>query len=867
MKIFKSINIYILCVIILPIITFFWFNGNNFIVSGDYMPVFRPIPELINDFYLWLSSDTLSLGANTGNISKIFPYELLIAIGSTIGFSAIELQKIIFYVMFLFSGLSIYFLIYWAFNKIKNVKIAAFIAALFYMFNTYVMFFKVPDRMMSLFPYMLTPFALLLFMKGLEQKRNNWYALLISVVYLLMAPSVTTPTYLILVFSVILLYYFYYSILNLNREAFKHSTLFILKFIFITILLNFWWILPYTHNIILTSKATFNSVTSIESFNDTTLINSIDTSFLNIFRIMGYWALNGSYNGQLYYPIVSKFYSLITIKIISFFLPIIVFMSLLINNKDKTIRNTVLFFSLLAIGSLFMIKGVHSPFSELNKWLFFNIPGFSMFRSQYEKFGAILVLSYSVLFGFVISSIFSWIKDFKGKNMAGIFLVLIFIIFFVINVFPFWTGQNIQNDRGILSSQLVSIPESYGDSYIWLNELFLDKRISIFPLRVNYFGNINVDTKWGEANGNIYAKLLNQPVIINSFFNNTGGSQISLNMLINFFPILNVDYLFIDMNRREPNNTQIKNDINIAVSEKKIKIINEYHNLKYYKLNSSYFLPHFYTPQNIIISNQEINALLETVSADDYEVRSAIIFEEQNPNKTLLLQNIPPINIHTPILEFKRINPTKYRIIVHNATNSFLLVFSERFNDDWKAYNVNYDKEQVNKELLTKYRTLNGNEEDQATKEEIIEFIDNSLIGSLGNGKIKQIKHNKWEDNKEKLDYIENYNINFISKNFQGTIQNDNLNEGKFYETWFMKPFENNKNHLIVNGYANSWLINTLNVCNEKNKCVKNNDGSYDFEIVIEYWPQRLFYIGLFISVITLIGFFAYWYRKKKNII
>ena len=132
----------------------------------------------------------------------------------------------------------------------------------------------------------------------------------------------------------------------------------------------------------------------------------------------------------------------------------------------------------------------------------------------------------------------------------------------------------------------------------------------------------------------------------------------------------------------------------------------------------------------------------------------------------------------------------------------------------------------------------------------------------------------------EYLELAEKYNIDFISKNFQGTIQNNNLPKGKFYETWLagklgeknngitQKIFslvQNNsikqlpeENHLTANGYANSWLIETDKICSQTDFCVKNPDGTYDFELVVEFWSQRLFYIGLFVSGITLFGCLGY---------
>lgn len=223
-----------------------------------------------------------------------------------------------------------------------------------------------------------------------------------------------------------------------------------------------------------------------------------------------------------------------------------------------------------------------------------------------------------------------------------------------------------------------------------------------------------------------------------------------------------------------------------------------------------------------------------------------------------------------PILEFKKINPIKYRVVIHHAQGNFPLIFSEAFHGGWKVYLGNRDVgNEVDKLKLADYIILDGNGDDQASRDEVESFIDQGLITDLGNGTERVIKHKKFEDNKESLDYLEKYKIDFVSKNIQGTIQNDNLSDGHFYETWFEKPVDDNQNHLMVNGYANSWNINPNELCLNNAKCVKNADGSYDLELVIEFWPQRLFYIGLFISGTTLVGCLGYlgWdlVRRRKR--
>ena len=62
----------------------------------------------------------------------------------------------------------------------------------------------------------------------------------------------------------------------------------------------------------------------------------------------------------------------------------------------------------------------------------------------------------------------------------------------------------------------------------------------------------------------------------------------------------------------------------------------------------------------------------------------------------------------------------------------------------------------------------------------------------------------------------------------------------------------------MVNGYANSWIIDPDDICKNKGFCRKNDDGTYDMELIVEFWPQRLFYIGLGISGMTLLSCLGY---------
>ena len=62
--------------------------------------------------------------------------------------------------------------------------------------------------------------------------------------------------------------------------------------------------------------------------------------------------------------------------------------------------------------------------------------------------------------------------------------------------------------------------------------------------------------------------------------------------------------------------------------------------------------------------------------------------------------------------------------------------------------------------------------------------------------------------------------------------------------------------HWQINSFANSWWIDTnfirqipLSTDTSSQYYHLNQNGSVDFEIVLEFWPQRLFYMGGIFSI------------------
>lgn len=213
-----------------------------------------------------------------------------------------------------------------------------------------------------------------------------------------------------------------------------------------------------------------------------------------------------------------------------------------------------------------------------------------------------------------------------------------------------------------------------------------------------------------------------------------------------------------------------------------------------------------------------------------------------------------------PTLEYKRIDPTKYRLNIHGLSGDFEIIFSERFNTNWLIYpgtSLN-SKDIILKDWHDKYKILESNELDQATSQELSQFIDNGLVSTLGSGKPKQTTHYRWVDGLKIADSIEKYSVDFISKNFQNTIQNDNLPRGILTETWFVSPIRS-LDHQETNGYANKWKGSVANLCRANVKCLENQDGSVDVELVVEFMPQKIFYLSILVTAISFTICLALW--------
>ena len=213
-------------------------------------------------------------------------------------------------------------------------------------------------------------------------------------------------------------------------------------------------------------------------------------------------------------------------------------------------------------------------------------------------------------------------------------------------------------------------------------------------------------------------------------------------------------------------------------------------------------------------------------------------------------------------MEYKAVNRWKNKVVLHGVKDSFLLVYPEKYSEKWKVYLTSVGTQNLaSLRVPDDYFVPEIESNRQATREEVEGFVSGGLISAVGD--------------------------KFISKNFDGSIRNDNLSNGRFYDSWFKEPIDEDI-HFQVNNYSNAWWVDVEELCGsvgdsaerlhspngtmeptELSVCVLNSDGTYEIELIIENGMLRWFYLGLLVFGVVLFGCLGYlgwdWRRRKKK--
>jgi len=602
-------NIILALLISLP---FLWIPG-DFMINGEDLHFMNYETFLNRAIFAWAKNFGYGDIASPVDHSLIFFQSIFYKILCILGINSFLIQKIYisFCILFLFSS---FYLFSRIFTKNKLIFALSFGT---YFFNFYTSgAFLYPAK---IFQLILLPLLFWLTYKFLETQKKIYIAL--HFVFFFIFQSIFTNiaqlTALIFVYPLAI---FFFKISHKNISLNK-----LLKEFFV-----FWFItIPiYFYHGLVWYFSVYKESSDLLSFNT---FSAIHSSISRIFQFRGAWFEDQVFMG-IPYNHWYGFYNSIPIVAISFLIIIIPLFVFLLTNQFKNNKvnfwlTSFLFFIALASGFSF--------FPNLYPFLFEHLVLLKIFREPWAKFMPLVIFSFSALQVYFLQIILR-----ERKKISGLLLFFYGCLIFI-RGYPFFSLNFYQKNVGF--KQTFIKPPSYWWEYKDWSEKNSLKDINILPLPYPH-NNLDMLFNWygqgqmGNWNGpmafvfgstNVFLEvpLYNHPKVLEPFLKNKD---------FNFIKLGKLNYVLL------------QNDVEILENKDKyvweLEKINDYigelakqfgNKLFLYKVKDDYFLPHFYIPQNIIYSPNDIDALPEIVGLPGYELRSAIYLEPEIDRNTI----------------------------------------------------------------------------------------------------------------------------------------------------------------------------------------------------------------------------------------
>ncbi len=650
-----------------------WFKDGYILGGSEDGLIFYNISHYFHQAqYTWMEYP--GLGSPAMAIVAGKPTYFLLSLLQHSGLQGFQIQAGVMFFLLISAAYGILLLVRELFPKLPIKYI--FISILFYWFSPISLTFLLTRSLLNyLFFFALLPLASYTYIKGLISKKYIWIFFL-NLLLILYSYAFSYIAFIIL-FWLWIFFITIYFILVFNQRSFPIKYLLLSLGVFAV--LNSWWTFPM---IALHFYGGANPTTNL--FQNQSNIDTLTILSKNIGNLSGIFKLiNTSINSADALNWVKLYYSLLLFIIQYFFIGSILYFII----KFRKI-NIVWFLGSLFITVVFLAKGNNSPFGEIFNFIFKQVVILQVFRNPFEKFSFLLSLIASILLG---PSIYEMAKGWKNSLKVLLYPVVLISILVYLG-FPSYSALALTNkfpptDNPDIGYK-VKVPEYYQSVEKWLNAKPGNFRYIGFPLMdegVKYNwekGYIGVELAVAlyDSKGiflNTSTPFFNQvvPEIEKTFLSDKNFSIFANLLNAKYYLIRHdIDYQFRPMTdplliekilTEKEKNAEVKK---VAAFQD----ISIWENLKW-KDNT------FYLAQII----------KKTRSYDDFKDFTSINSEGK---EVLLEDNISLIsdakNKEDSMqvgINYSKVDPTKYILSLKDIRSPAILVFSELYNNGWKA--------------------------------------------------------------------------------------------------------------------------------------------------------------------------------------
>lgn len=466
------------------------------VVPDSRLPLHIDPASFLGDlFHSWDAGE--DLGHRTGSLLAYLPVAAFFTFVRELGISALGAQQLFFVAVLFFSALGMW-LLYGLFWETPN-QLARWAAALLYAFNPYVLLNiggSPAGTTVLLLPYAAAPWVAVQLIRCIRLRRFR-HAVFAAAIVGIAAPGVNAAVNAIFFVACGVILF-----IEVARSRFvRRSVLLAVWSTALFGLASLWWLAPFISSL-------RSGGTEFYFQTDPISLGASESSFREVLRLLGLWALYQGHKGVPYYPTQAYFAS-VPVLIGTMIGGLGVFASLLRTWADSRAR----FLAVLLVVAIPMAVSIHPVDTPtltgvVYQWLFDSFLPFRSFRSNY-KWVALIVLTYALLLPLVLSFKTSRLRI-LGTVGTGAFLLA--------NMVPFF-------DPGLLfppGYRLGNVPEYWHEAGRWLDGEEAPGRILFAPDQ-----GFSVYT-WGRPQGDIAPLMTERPVITSHIASGTnlGGQQL-----------------------------------------------------------------------------------------------------------------------------------------------------------------------------------------------------------------------------------------------------------------------------------------------------------------------------------------------------
>ena len=369
----QTFKFFILIFVLLAFVYWKWWTPGPRVANDFPIVTIASLQEQFDLPRIWSAKGAEGLGEYTVFTLWSWPMNVSSAMLANLGVGFEIQERLLFLIpIILIGSLTVWNLL----SRYKLSTNSKFVSTLFYLANTYVILLIDGGQLSIALAYVWFPASFAAIEKSVEEglDKKIFAGLSIWVLGLL-------DIRFVFVLLILCILRFFFEFVFFERSKIITRTFSWLKsgvvIFVIFVLLNAYWLIPLSRVPI--SSQTFASLTEASNLDFAKLKHAL-------LLLSPHWHKNVF--GRVT-PLLPEF---ILIPVLAFLAPVL--------RKKKS----VVFWFLVALVGIFLVKGSNPPLSGIYPWLFTHIPGFFLFRDP-TKFFFLVALSYSVLIGITVDEL------------------------------------------------------------------------------------------------------------------------------------------------------------------------------------------------------------------------------------------------------------------------------------------------------------------------------------------------------------------------------------------------------------------------------------------------------------------------------